>query len=973
MMHGPFLFHTTALVYRLLGASDVSARVLPALAGVALVMSLHAFRRYLGRAGALAAAVLATFSPSLLFYGRSLIHDVYAVWFALLWTLCAFRFRDTGRFRWLLGMTVAMALSFSVKATAFLFGPLVGLYFAGRALAEWRRGGASGAARCAALAVTMLTLALPLASSLAYFPLGWDRSDMQSPDGLRHAAVSGIGLLLLSALGAWVAFRRPSLRAVLSFRGWIRAAASFWTILVVLFSTVLTHPRGLATGIVGSLGYWLGQHPVARGSQPWFFYLALGALYEFLPGLTGVAGAAALARLRRGGLPPRAGRLDFVRFCAWWSAGSLVAYSFAGEKMPWLLMHIALPLCLLGGFWLGLLVRPIDWRRLGAAGAMAVALPSALALAAAPLFWIRPFRGRDLESLAASGRWLFHAAAATVLAVAAGRGLRRLSRPMAGRLLALGGCLLLWALTVRSTLMLTFVNADMATELLVYAHGTPDVKHALREIEEIATRTGVGADLEVAYDDDSAWPFSWYLRDYRNQRFYGDRPTAEAMSSPVVIVGTKNLAPAFSFLADGYVRRDYRLVWWPVELREILGGADLWAALSSADGRARLLQIVLHRRYPDLSLARWPYRHEFKLFLRRDVVQQVWPLGLEAVRAAAAHALPGPVAEVSCAPAAVLGGPYGGRPLREPSAVAVDGDGRRLIADTGNDRLVLVDRRGAFVRAFGSRCELAREDDSGCIDPDGPGPRRRGEGQLLEPWGVAVGRNGDLAVADTWNGRVQVFSAHGEMLWTWGELAVGWSEPVPPDRLYGPRGLAAASDGLWVADTGNQRLLLIRANGQVVAQVGGGAGDLRFREPVGLAIGPGDGHVYVADAWNRRIVRLDPTGRRVAEWPVPGWGVRDSLHKPYLAVDADGSVYASDPENARVLVFGPRGDLHQSVFAEGWRETPRARPTGLALDLRSRQLLVADPATDRVWVLPLECSDTLREGRAPAPATDERP
>ncbi|HEX9186519.1 MAG TPA: flippase activity-associated protein Agl23, partial [Vicinamibacteria bacterium] len=308
MMHGPFLFHTTAVAYRLLGASDATARVLPALAGVALVLSLLAFRRYLGRAGALAAALLVTFSPSLLFYGRCLIHDVYAALFALLWTLGAFRFCDTGRLRWLLGMTVAMALSFSVKATAFLFGPVVGLYFAGRALAERRRGSGSKAARCAALAVTMVTLALPLASSLAYLPLGWDSADLQSPEGLRHAAVAAIGLFLMSVLSAWVAFRRPSLRAALSFRGWIRVAAPFWAILVLLFSTMLTHPRGLATGIVGSLGYWLGQHPVARGGQPWFFYLALGALYEFLPALTGAAGALALARLGRGGLRPGAGR-----------------------------------------------------------------------------------------------------------------------------------------------------------------------------------------------------------------------------------------------------------------------------------------------------------------------------------------------------------------------------------------------------------------------------------------------------------------------------------------------------------------------------------------------------------------------------------------------------------------------------------------------------------------------------------------
>src|SRR5690606_10210187 len=34
----------------------------------------------------------------------------------------------------------------------------------------------------------------------------------------------------------------------------------------------------------------------------------------------------------------------------------------AGEKMPWLLVHIALPMCVFGGWWLGYLLRRIEWR-----------------------------------------------------------------------------------------------------------------------------------------------------------------------------------------------------------------------------------------------------------------------------------------------------------------------------------------------------------------------------------------------------------------------------------------------------------------------------------------------------------------------------------------------------------------------------------------------------------------------------------
>jgi uncharacterized protein (TIGR03663 family) len=49
---------------------------------------------------------------------------------------------------------------------------------------------------------------------------------------------------------------------------------------VLLYTTFFTHPRGLITGVVGGLGYWLSQQEVKRASQPWFYYGMLVALYE---------------------------------------------------------------------------------------------------------------------------------------------------------------------------------------------------------------------------------------------------------------------------------------------------------------------------------------------------------------------------------------------------------------------------------------------------------------------------------------------------------------------------------------------------------------------------------------------------------------------------------------------------------------------------------------------------------------------
>jgi len=52
------------------------------------------------------------------------------------------------------------------------------------------------------------------------------------------------------------------------WRRFLICAAIFYGIFITLFTTFFTNGGGLASGIIGSLAYWLAQHPVQRGSQP---------------------------------------------------------------------------------------------------------------------------------------------------------------------------------------------------------------------------------------------------------------------------------------------------------------------------------------------------------------------------------------------------------------------------------------------------------------------------------------------------------------------------------------------------------------------------------------------------------------------------------------------------------------------------------------------------------------------------------
>ncbi len=88
----PLLFTANALLFALLGANDALARLVPALAGTALVLVPVLWRRELGRLGALVTSALLVVSPSLVFFSRTLDGALLAVTCALVSLAFAWRY-----------------------------------------------------------------------------------------------------------------------------------------------------------------------------------------------------------------------------------------------------------------------------------------------------------------------------------------------------------------------------------------------------------------------------------------------------------------------------------------------------------------------------------------------------------------------------------------------------------------------------------------------------------------------------------------------------------------------------------------------------------------------------------------------------------------------------------------------------------------------------------------------------------------
>lgn len=1085
MMHGTLLFHMNAIAYFLFGDNDTTARIVPVLFGIAVVWMMWLFRRYIGRMGALVAAVLITISPSLLFHSRYIRNDIYIALFILIWIYGAFRYLETRNPRWLMVVAMGMAWGFIAKENHFMNGAIMGGFFVGlalwgvlrhklwsavaavsigggfwywlhiraRELANQANGseeilaqstrsetiGQIGLGICIIiaavlvvlsmkradwtklrwspsgdLAILMATLVLPFVSPFLLSIVfrwdlkekfdninGWTTGDMV----LTSILVGLLALISMAIAYIWFQMRpKPDVDTKTAssadptaeephfgFFGWLQIMGAFWLIQIVFFTTFLTNIRnGLATGIVGSLGYWLAQQEVARGGQPWYYYLMLGALYEFLPWiLTGIGIVAILYwhvhkkewdPVPDADLPVsvqqeviyhgkvnkslanrrRQIRAYFAAFGVWWVIATWLAYTVAGEKMPWLMTHMALTMCVVGGWWFGRMLVRIDWVQIREKHALwLIGITPALILSSLALAGATSSIDRSLSAMAGNTQRILALVIIIGLLYALWRWGELVGWWTTARLLGIGFVSLLLLLTVRFSYMLTFINYDMATEYLVYAHASPDVKRALAEIDSISERTVGGRNITIAYDDESSWPMSWYMRQYPNHKFYGSAPNSDNMSAPVIIVGPDNYDKVHPYVMRDYVKRTYRLVWWPDMTYFNMTWDRLWNnVILDPQNRESVLQIAFYRRYSDATspngyrdLAQWPQRHEFEMWVRRDLTSQIWDLGVAPVVQMGTNV--NDIAldkELTLSALATYGDLYDGVSLMNPREIAVGVDGMRVIADSGNHRIVMIDQDGNFVRAFGSLCRLAEGESGGCVDPDGNGPLEMGDGQLNEPWGVTVDQAGRIYVSDTWNGRIQVFDREGKFIEKWGVYNTTNGELGDAYALFGPRGIVVDVEGnVLVADTGNKRIIKYTPDGQVLQQVGGGGvvGG-RFEEPVGLAVSPVDGTVYVADTWNRRIQKLSSSMEFIEEWQVAGWESQDIFNKPYLDVAPNGDLYVADPQFYRIVVHSPTGEIKASFGTFGNSPENFDLPTGVAIDPNSGIVLVTDANNNRI-------------------------
>jgi len=179
-----------------------------------------------------------------------------------------------------------------------------------------------------------------------------------------------------------------------------------------------------------------------------------------------------------------------------------------------------------------------------------------------------------------------------------------------------------------------------------------------------------------------------------------------------------------------------------------------------------------------------------------------------------------------------------------PSGMDVDAAGNVYVAVTGNHQVWKYKPAGTSFTVdatFGTGGFIGNSDGS-------PGT---GVGQFYGPFDVAVSPDGGtLSVSDSGNNQIQQFDSLGHYLNAFG------SAGSATGQFNTPKGLTFDSGGtLYIVDSGNSRIVM--AQGSTVTGTTGTYGTAlgQFSGPVNLSIGTRG--VYVADTGNNRIQKFD--------------------------------------------------------------------------------------------------------------------
>ncbi|MGG1676490.1 6-bladed beta-propeller [Neobacillus sp. NRS-1170] len=258
--------------------------------------------------------------------------------------------------------------------------------------------------------------------------------------------------------------------------------------------------------------------------------------------------------------------------------------------------------------------------------------------------------------------------------------------------------------------------------------------------------------------------------------------------------------------------------------------------------------------------------------------------------------------------------------LDKPMDVAKIGE-FLYVSDTNNKRVQVFDTSGTSFFKFGKEGE--------------------GKGDFKFPYGITGDKEGNVYVADLYNGKISIFEPKGKFIKYFED-----KDKV----LKSPAGLRIYDEKLYVTDVQQNKVYVFKLSGEKLLEIKAGANDKdTFKAPNAIALDKKSDELFISDSGNQRILAYDSKGNyiRTINGSKDGNGSSVFVNPRGIGVDSRGilyvvnnlshTIYGFNEKGKQVFTFGSMGDQNEQFYL----------PNGLYVDDNDR-VYITDTLNERV-------------------------